>query len=878
LIARTLILTFFVAITLVNSSMGNPKAGFVTVIGRAVAGFGHSDHGASAQVQALALKHAKADLGYCNVPRDAAIDVLLASGREIAGYVHADEKELDYYYRKGVRLFIVGNEPDGDPESYGRILDHLSTYSRMSHPDAKLIGGNCFTTPPYEILYQKSRFRDSCDMVGFHCYSDEPDTGINIWAVNELRKIMKKYGDDRKLIFLGEGWGPKRELRTVPRVSPYVPPSVAEIEAMRQFLVNGWNNICNRSNDYDPEWIYGVLFFTLSDNWGFDYSHFYNGGLIDFWGNPKDDLLLLFPGDQLTISNSGFEYNHPGKTQGPAPWWQTKPEMPPDCCAVDASIRRAGLRSQRLVVTADTNEVAVTQNTAKGSIKPGETYTFATWVKTDELVRGELQGARLRIRFLDKQGTVLGSGAWSKGLDGTHDWTLLTVTATAPTNAEMMKLECNVRGISGTAWFDDCSVSVGASVGKGSVEGYVLTPENMPVSGAVVVASPTGATATTDGTGRFLITDLLPGVYDLTAHADGFSKKTVSKVVVAPGRNSVAGLQLQPTTPGAPTNIEVQSCGVSGVLKITWDPPTSGAESYRIYRSVNAGSLGEIIADNLKERVFYDENLSDFQTYFYTVRAINEGKESQNTNSYPGVPTGGATLPIYDTNAEPDWANDAPIHGQIFIAPRSGSIVSATCVLANSEPPNNRNVTLSIHEGGPGGKQIGPTKTVTCYFNEIGTAQWSAGEVPVQAGKTYYLRLVLDKHAAIYRTKTDVIAGGQYFMNDEPYPSNSDIWSTISLAETKPLDILNVNAKETGHGEVEITWHTTAPATSQVIYGKDTVHGLSTLVDNTLTAEHKMTLKGLAPGTYHFCVKSTRPGLPDAVSLDYKFTVTKNAP
>ncbi|MDH7601103.1 MAG: carboxypeptidase regulatory-like domain-containing protein [Armatimonadota bacterium] len=870
---RVFVLILAAGAAAMGAASGTPKPGFVTVIGRAVPGFGHSDHGAPAQVQALALKHSEAQLGYCNVPREAAIDVLLASGREIAGYVHAEEKELDYYYRKGVRLFIVGNEPDGEPEAYGKTLQRIAAYARSSAPEARLIGGNCFTHGPYETLYQKCGFRESCHMVGFHCYSDEPDTGINIGAVGVLREIMKKYGDADKLVFLGEGWGPKRELRTVPRVSPYIPPSVSEITLMRQFLVNGWNNICTPRENYNPNWVYGVLFFTLSDNWGFDYSHFYNGGLIDFWGNPKDDLLLLFPGDRLTVSNSGFEYAEPGEPRGTGPWWQMKPDTPLSCYGIDASIRRAGLRSQRLSLVDDVNEVYITQNTARGSVKPGETYTFAAWVKTQDVVTDELQGARVRIRFLDADGNVVGSGAWSEGLDSTRDWTQLTATATAPASANRMRIECNLRGVSGTAWFDDCSVSVGAAVGKGAVEGYVLKPDNTPIAGAAVVTAPAGRTAKTDETGRFEIADLDPGVYNLTASAEGFSKKSVTKVVVAPGRTSVAGLQLEPTVPGAPVNVEVESCGVSGVLKISWDPPDTGVDYFKIYRSTSATSLGECVADNVTASPFYDEHLQDFQTYYYTVRAVKSGAESQNTDRHPGVPTGGATLPIYDTNAEPDWANNAQTHGQTFTVPKSGSIVSATCVLANSEPPNYRSVEFSILEGGPNGKQVGPSKTVTCYFNEIGTAQWSAGEVPVVAGKTYYLRLVLDKASAIYRTKADAVPRGRYYMNEQPYPSESDLWSTISLAESRPLDILNVRAKQVGPSEVEITWHTTAPATSQVLYGPSATYGSSVAADDRMTAEHKVLLANLNPGNYHFCVKSARPGLPDAVSLDYQFVV-----
>ena len=709
-------------------------------------------------------------------------------------------------------------------------------------------------------------------MVGFHCYSDDPATGISIPPVLTLPGIMDSYGDGAKPIFLGEGWGPKRELRSSPRVSPHVPPSLSEIDAMRGFVVNGWTNLSTSHDGYESSWVYGALFFTLSDNWGFNYSHFYNGGLIDLWGNPKDDLLLVFPGNKLSVANCGFEYYSLGVPGGAAPWWQIKSGTPPACYAIDASIRRAGLRSQRIEL-AGTTEAYVSQTTCTGSVTSGQQYTFAARVKTDSVVAGAFPGVRLRIRFLDSGGSQTGADTWSSPLTGTNDWTLATVTATAPANAVKMRIDCNVQGTSGTAWFDDCSISNAATPQTGAIEGYVLKADNTAISGAAVSMQPGGASATSDSTGKFSISNLDAGVYDVSASASGYSRKTVTRVVVAPGRTSITGLQLAALPAGAPASVNVSSRGVSGVLKISWEAPSGGADHYHVYRSTTSGSLGTRVFDNLTALYSYDEGLTDFQSYYYTVRAVRAGLESTNTDQYPGVPTGGSTLPIYDTNADPDWSNNATVHGQTFTPSKSGSIVSATCVLANSASPNSRSVTFSVLAGGPGGSQIGSSKTVTCYFNEPGTAQWTSGEVPVVAGQVYYLRLSLASSASMYRTKADVVSGGRYYMNDAPYSSNVDMWSTITLAESCAPDVLNVAAAGGGPEDVTVTWETTAPATSQVLYGPTTAYGSVSTLDDAAKGLHQVVLSGLTPGTYHFCVKSTRTGVPDAYSLDYVFTV-----
>ncbi len=40
-----------------------------------------------------------------------------------------------------------------------------------------------------------------------------------------------------------------------------------------------------------------------------------------------------------------------------------------------------------------------------------------------------------------------------------------------------------------------------------------------------------------------------------------------------------------------------------------------------------------------------------------------------------------------------------------------------------------------------------------------------------------------------------------------------------------------------------------------------------------MKGRHQVVFSGLTPGSYHFRVKCTRTGVPDAYSLDYEFTV-----
>lgn len=74
--------------------------------------------------------------------------------------------------------------------------------------------------------------------------------------------------------------------------------------------------------------------------------------------------------------------------------------------------------------------------------------------------------------------------------------------------------------------------------------------------------------------------------------------------------------------------------------------------------------------------------------------------------------------------------------GQTFLA--SGyNIIKVT--IRNAGP--SKSFSVSVHEGGPGGAQLGPTRTCECGGLGRGTASWNAGEVPTIPGKTYYVKV-----------------------------------------------------------------------------------------------------------------------------------------
>lgn len=105
--------------------------------------------------------------------------------------------------------------------------------------------------------------------------------------------------------------------------------------------------------------------------------------------------------------------------------------------------------------------------------------------------------------------------------------------------------------------------------------------------------------------------------------------------------------------------------------------------------------------------------------------------------------------------------------GQVFRA-RSRNVTYAAVHAAGAVP---RSVFLrfSIHERGPDGRQIGPSK-VTALSADSAVA-WLPEEVPVSPGGTYYLHIESCDGASFYAfEEPDCHSGGSAFTNGNPMP------------------------------------------------------------------------------------------------------------
>jgi hypothetical protein len=88
-----------------------------------------------------------------------------------------------------------------------------------------------------------------------------------------------------------------------------------------------------------------------------------------------------------------------------------------------------------------------------------------------------------------------------------------------------------------------------------------------------------------------------------------------------------------------------------------------------------------------------------------------------------------------------------------------------------------------------------------------------------------------------------------------------------------PLTISNAAATSATMNSIQVGWTTSAPATSQVNYGKTVSYGSTTGVNSTMVSAHQTGIVSLTPGTtYHFQVSSTDGNGNSATSNDMTFT------
>jgi len=98
--------------------------------------------------------------------------------------------------------------------------------------------------------------------------------------------------------------------------------------------------------------------------------------------------------------------------------------------------------------------------------------------------------------------------------------------------------------------------------------------------------------------------------------------------------------------PLPPTNVTVVDPGTGNKLDLNWTNPTDlDFNHIHVYRSTVQGSLGDLIFENVSGTTLTDYTVQNGQTYYYTVRSVdNNGNESTNSEQYSGTSLGAPVI------------------------------------------------------------------------------------------------------------------------------------------------------------------------------------------------------------------------------------------
>lgn len=428
----------------------------------------------------------------------------------------------------------------------------------------KVIAGNLSggAAGGFADLYARG-LKNCSDVLGIHPYPDHIRDGVKVADLALMHSIMEQYGDGDKKIWVSEGWGSGRSAG-FDRSSPLIEPTALEIENMWLAMAKGWDNLMTPRDHWHPSYLWGVSFFTANDNWGAQgwreraipqkdgagnivgfivdgywmtpdiAPYFWNGGMYDFYGNSKDALHLLFPGNGLVFMNPGFELkSEPPKAHTPHFW--TTEQDPPSTAnyALDDVIYRSGSRCLKLSQTT-AGSSGVWQMTAKRSALPGVSYRARVWCKTEDVAS---VAGRFYMRFVSLDATTKSTQYWADTLTGNKDWTLLEVVATAPEYTGRIEVGCYMSGV-GTVRFDDVTIAIASEQEVGMVKGYTLDELQVPVPYSIVSTTTGGCQTVSDENGYFELHDVPTGTYDFICRKPGYVPFRTKNQTVAAGKTS----------------------------------------------------------------------------------------------------------------------------------------------------------------------------------------------------------------------------------------------------------------------------------------------------------------------------------------------------
>ena len=386
-------------------------------------------------------------------------------------------------------------------------------------------------------------------------------------------------------------------------------------------------------------------------------------------------------------------------------------------------------------------------------------------------------------------------------------------------------------------------------------------------------------------------------------------------VSVDASSNSVTSSNYSFTTLAGATvisNVQATAITASGAT-ITWTTSTPTSSQVMYGTTTAYGSSTPVVSTLVTSHSVTLTNLTAGTPYDFAVASVDASSNSVTSSNYLFTTLAGATVisnvqatAISASGATITWTTSTPTSSQVVYGtttaygsstPVVSTLVTSHSVILTSltagtpydfavasvnstgQSVTSSNYLFTTLTGGPVISNVQATAisasgaTITWTTSTPTSSQVMYGTTTAYGSTTPVVSTLVTSHSV---TLTNLTAGTPYdFAAVSVDASSNSVTSSnylfVTLSGTPVIS--NIEATAISASGATITWTTSIPTTSQVVYGTTAAYGLSTPVVSSLATSHSVTLTNLTASTpYDFAVESASSGGQPVTSSNYTFT------
>jgi len=253
-----------------------------------------------------------------------------------------------------------------------------------------------------------------------------------------------------------------------------------------------------------------------------------------------------------------------------------------------------------------------------------------------------------------------------------------------------------------TYTYDDLNRKVTVEQGTpGAVPTYsisgTVTSGGSALGGVTIsLSGAASASTTTDLNGFYGFSGLNNGNYTVTPTKTGFTFSPTSRNVTISGsdviaQNFTATAILPPVPPSGLTATTISSSQIN----LNWTDNSPDETGFKIERKPSGGTYSQIATVGANVTTYPDTGLAGNTTYYYKVRAYNDGGDSGYSNEASATTSCG-TLPVRIAGATPVYYSSIQA---AYNAAANGNVIQSRAGTLTENVSINRNISVTLQGG-----------------------------------------------------------------------------------------------------------------------------------------------------------------------------------